>query len=220
MGEHRAARLPEVPLRSAGLSTRTHHNAQESREVRHEVVVGLTSRSPDQAPSKVLLGAVRQHWTIENEVHWPPDVVWQADRSKVRTAATPRGLATLRHVVRSWLALKGKFGPKEKKGIASQLRANAWDRDDAIVFVTVPVEPERLQRSITIARAATTASLAKSGVARLPNQLSLFFDIDFAEDLPRPGGHLCNFLRVCYRFSDSLFLFCSNLSDYAKWRHG
>lgn len=52
--------------------TTTHTN---TREVRHEVVVGLTSRSPDQAPPQVLLDVGRQHWTIENKVPWPRDAV-------------------------------------------------------------------------------------------------------------------------------------------------
>ena len=65
-------------------------------QTRHETVVGLTSRSSDQAPPQVLLDTVRQHWTIENKVHWTRDVTWQEDRSRVRTGATPRILGPAR----------------------------------------------------------------------------------------------------------------------------
>ncbi|MCL5972239.1 MAG: hypothetical protein M1499_06735 [Firmicutes bacterium] len=98
-------------------------------EMRHEIIVGLTSRSREQA----LLDAVRQHWTIENKVHWTRDVTWQEDKSRVRTGAAPRILASFRNAVLSGLDLKNK------KRIASQLRAFAWDREAAIAFVTDPV---------------------------------------------------------------------------------
>ena len=101
----------------------------KTSEMRHETIVGLTSRSREQA----LLDAVRQHWTIENKVHWTRDVTWQEDKSRVRTGAAPRILASFCNAVLSGLDLKNK------KRIASQLRAFAWDREAAMAFVTDPV---------------------------------------------------------------------------------
>lgn len=105
----------------------------KTSEMRHETIVGLTSRSRKQAPPQALLDAVRQQWTIENKVHWTRDVTWQEDKSRVRTGAAPRILASFRNAVLSGLDLKNK------KRIASQLRAFAWNREAAIAFVTDPV---------------------------------------------------------------------------------
>ena len=102
-------------------------------QVRQETVVGVTSRPSEKASSKDLLDAVRQHWTIENKVHWVRDVDWQEDKSRVRTGAAPHILASFRNAVLSWLDLKNK------KHIARQLRQFAWDKTLVIALVTEPV---------------------------------------------------------------------------------
>lgn len=101
--------------------------------VRHETVVGLSSRGPAALPPHALLDAVRLHWTIENKVHWVRDVNWREDHSRVRTGAAPQILASFRNAILSW------FDLKKKTRIASQLRAFAWDRDAAIALVTEPI---------------------------------------------------------------------------------
>lgn len=95
--------------------------------------MGLSSRPPADLPPAALLEAVRQHWTIENRVHWSRDVNWREDHSRVRTGAAPRILASFRNAVLSWLDLK------KKTRVASQLRAFAWDRTAAIALVTEPI---------------------------------------------------------------------------------
>jgi predicted transposase YbfD/YdcC len=39
---------------------------------------------------------LRDHWGIENAVHWVRDVTFDEDRSTVRTGAAPQVLASLR----------------------------------------------------------------------------------------------------------------------------
>jgi hypothetical protein len=41
---------------------------------------------------------VRQHWGIENKVHWVRDVTFREDSSQVRTGSRPRIMATLRNL--------------------------------------------------------------------------------------------------------------------------
>jgi predicted transposase YbfD/YdcC len=63
----------------------------------HEVVYGVTSLSPDQAGPEQLLSLVRQHWQIENQVHWVRDVTFDEDRSQVRCGSIPQVLAAFRN---------------------------------------------------------------------------------------------------------------------------
>lgn len=68
-------------------------------EQRHEVVYGVTSLSLDQAGPERLLGLVRQHWQIENQVHWVRDVTFDEDRSQVRCGSIPQVMAAFRNTV-------------------------------------------------------------------------------------------------------------------------
>jgi predicted transposase YbfD/YdcC len=64
---------------------------------REEVVYGVTSLSPDRAGPEGLLRLVRQHWQIENTVHWVRDVTFDEDRSQVRCGSIPQVMAAFRN---------------------------------------------------------------------------------------------------------------------------
>jgi predicted transposase YbfD/YdcC len=70
---------------------------QKSGEQRHEVVSGVTSLGLDQADPERLLGLVRQHWQIENKVHWVRDVTFDEDRSQVRCGSIAQVMAAFRN---------------------------------------------------------------------------------------------------------------------------
>jgi len=72
---------------------------QKSGEQRHEVVYGVTSLGPDRVGPERLLGLVRQHWQIENQVHWVRDVTFDEDRSQVRCGSIPQLMAAFRNTV-------------------------------------------------------------------------------------------------------------------------
>ncbi|HQT95977.1 MAG TPA: ISAs1 family transposase [Thermoanaerobaculaceae bacterium] len=76
---------------------------EREREDRHgrrqrEVVFGITSLGYEQADEATLLHLIREHWTIENRVHYVRDVTFDEDRSRVRTGSGPRVMATLRNL--------------------------------------------------------------------------------------------------------------------------
>lgn len=75
--------------------------------LRHEVVRGLTSLSPQQASPARLLALNRGHWAIENKLHWVRDVTFDEDRSQVRTGAAAHAMATLRNLAITLLRLAG-----------------------------------------------------------------------------------------------------------------
>jgi hypothetical protein len=67
----------------------------------------LTDLSPDQAKPATLFRLWRQHWHIENKLHWVRDVDFGEDRSRVRSGALPLILSLLRNAVLSLLRLYG-----------------------------------------------------------------------------------------------------------------
>ncbi|MFA6304115.1 MAG: ISAs1 family transposase, partial [Legionella sp.] len=55
----------------------------------------IASIKPD---AKKSLGAVRQHWGVENNLHWTLDMTFREDESRVRTEAAPENFAIIRHI--------------------------------------------------------------------------------------------------------------------------
>jgi hypothetical protein len=69
-----------------------------------EIVYGITSLMPAQANAKRLLSLVRDHWRIENSLHYVRDVTMGEDASRVRKGNAPQVLAGLRNAVVHLLA--------------------------------------------------------------------------------------------------------------------
>jgi len=72
-----------------------------------EIAHCITSLTPEQASPEELAGFIRGHWQIENRLHWVRDVVYDEDRSQVRTGAGPHVMASLRNLAISALRLNG-----------------------------------------------------------------------------------------------------------------
>jgi predicted transposase YbfD/YdcC len=64
-----------------------------------EVVYAITSLTREQAGPAALLALARQHWAVENSLHWRRDVTLNEDYSRVRSGAAPQALAALRNTV-------------------------------------------------------------------------------------------------------------------------
>jgi len=70
-----------------------------------------------------LLGIVRQHWGIENVLHWTLDVVLDEDQTRGRKDHAPANLAVLRR-----LALNiARAHPDTKTSLRGKLKRAAWD---------------------------------------------------------------------------------------------
>jgi predicted transposase YbfD/YdcC len=76
-------------------------------ETRHEVVHGITSLSRERATAAQLLKLWREHWHIENKLHWVRDVTFDEDRSQVRAGHIPQVMAALRNTAISLLRVCG-----------------------------------------------------------------------------------------------------------------
>lgn len=91
----------------------------------HLVRYFLTSLGP-QAPARRLLRLIREHWYIENRLHFVRDVTLGKDASQVRSAAAPQVLAALRN------AVLGLLRQHCYTNIAEALRHFAWSPGAAL----------------------------------------------------------------------------------------
>lgn len=105
---------------------RTVVDAKTGKPRSTETAWAVTSANISEADPQRLLVASRQHWGIENGLHWVRDATMREDASKVRATSAPRALATMRNLVISVLRLAGATN------IAKALRSIA--RQPALAF--------------------------------------------------------------------------------------
>ena len=85
-----------------------------------EAVLYVTSLHPAQASPADLLACVRGHWRVEH-LHWLRDVIWDEDKSTIRTGNAPQVMSALTNLVISLFRLQGVTKIKAKA------RRNAQD---------------------------------------------------------------------------------------------
>jgi hypothetical protein len=102
-----------------------------SQKSRIETVYGITSLKAECADPERLLALSRNHWTIENRLHWVRDVTFDEDRSRVRKGAGAQVMASLRNLAISLLRIAGA------RYIAPALRRCARSDCDALRLIGV-----------------------------------------------------------------------------------
>jgi predicted transposase YbfD/YdcC len=85
-----------------------------------------------QADAKRILRATRQHWSIENGLHWVLDIAFNEDRSRVRKDHAPANLAVLRHMAVNLL----KQETSAKGGIKAKRLQAGWNEDYLLKVLT------------------------------------------------------------------------------------
>lgn len=68
---------------------------KKTSEHSHEIALGVTSRTPQQASPRRVLAVNRGHWAIES-VHYIIDWNYDEDRSRIRTGFGPENITRLR----------------------------------------------------------------------------------------------------------------------------
>ena len=106
-------------LRSAGM---VRSERREGERVSVETRYYISSLESD---AQRMLGAARNHWGIENSVHWVLDVSFREDDSRVRTGNAPENLATVRHAALNLL----RQDKHSKRSIKAKRKLAAWDND-------------------------------------------------------------------------------------------
>ena len=80
----------------------------------------ISSLPPD---AKLIAHAIRQHWGIENSLHWVLDMSFREDESRTRRDNAPANMATLRHVAINMLRAEKSI----KRSINRKRLLAAWE---------------------------------------------------------------------------------------------
>ena len=86
---------------------RSQRENTKTGEITSQTQYSITSLSPEVASAEDLLKLRREHWTIENKVHWVRDTILGEDASQARTGSLPEVMAALRNTALSVLRFEG-----------------------------------------------------------------------------------------------------------------
>jgi len=111
----------ELRLPKAACLVRAETRVESKGAIRTETRTFISSRAltPQDAAA-----AVREHWAIENRLHWVLDVTFADDQSRLRKGHGARNMATVRH-----LALNLVRTANDKRSIKSRRKIAGWDPD-------------------------------------------------------------------------------------------
>jgi predicted transposase YbfD/YdcC len=99
------------------------------RATEREIHYGITSLPTSLATPKRLLALIREHWGIENGLHYRRDRTLDEDRSQLRMGSAPHVLALLNNTA---IGLLGHF-PQEYLPGAQRIFDYQFDRALAIL---------------------------------------------------------------------------------------
>lgn len=97
-------------------------------KIEHETRFSITSSS---LPASRMGPLVRDHWAVENSLHWVMDMVFRDDECRIRTDHAPANFITLKHI-----ALNLIRRAKSKDSIRLRRKVAAWDDDFLESLVT------------------------------------------------------------------------------------
>jgi predicted transposase YbfD/YdcC len=119
--------VPHLEWPGAAQVARIACTRQIGDKVSAEITYLVTSLTTAQAGPARLLELKRNHWAIENRLHWVRDVSFAEDRCRVRAGA--RALAAIRNLVLSLIRSRGLSVPEARENFRE-------DRAQAVAVVT------------------------------------------------------------------------------------
>jgi predicted transposase YbfD/YdcC len=102
----------------------------DGQRTRKEVVYGITSMPAQLAGPAQLNHYAREHWCVENRLHWTRDVTFHEDLSQLRTGAAPRALASFRNLTLNTYRLAGRAN-------IAHARRDLHDRTDVFAVYNI-----------------------------------------------------------------------------------
>jgi hypothetical protein len=119
--------VPHLAWPGAAQVARIESTRRIGDKVSIETTYLVTSLTAVQAGPTQLLALKRDHWAIENRLHWVRDVSFDEDRCRVRAGA--RALAAIRNLVLSLIRSRGLSVPEARENYRE-------DRAEAVAVVT------------------------------------------------------------------------------------
>ena len=113
--------------RAAWKGLRTVACVESTRTIKGETTIFhrfYISSLGHEDPAK-LLSASREHWTIENNLHWVLDMAFREDEARARVENAAENLSRLRHIALNLI----KREPSRKVGIQTSRMRAGWDHD-------------------------------------------------------------------------------------------
>src|SRR5437588_2576819 len=83
-------------------------------ETSQQIVYGFSNLTPAEASPETIATFVRNHWAIENRLHWRRDVTLHEEQSQVRTTGKPPVLAALNNIVLALMDWRGRRNVPEQ----------------------------------------------------------------------------------------------------------
>ena len=90
----------------------------------------ITTLQPHEISQSLLVNLPRQHWTVENNIHWLKDAVMKEDSTRQRNPNGAQALGLLRTVL---LAPVRKAGHQSLTHATEDFAANKWGAARIIV---------------------------------------------------------------------------------------
>jgi predicted transposase YbfD/YdcC len=109
------------------VSLRLNGNDRQVLETRYYI-------SSAELDHQALFTAARNHWGIENNLHWSLDVIFREDASKVRKDHGPRNLAVIRKVI---LNLLRQDSAHPKASLKKRRKMAGWDDDERMTVLGI-----------------------------------------------------------------------------------
>ena len=103
-------------------------NGERATECRYYI-------SSREACAETFNQIIRSHWSIENNLHWTLDVVFNEDSSRVRKGNAPENMAIIKHAALNQLQLaKPQF--KKSQSIKGLRKKAGWDDETLYKIIT------------------------------------------------------------------------------------
>jgi predicted transposase YbfD/YdcC len=94
----------------------------------------ITSLGPD---AEVIATSVREHWGIENSLHWVLDMVWREDESRARAGNAAQNLSSMRRLAHNLIKTED---PDSKKSVRMRTKIANWDTDYLLKLIGVKLD--------------------------------------------------------------------------------
>lgn len=92
-------------------------------EGKAQTCVYYAALSKRQTPRQ-LMEIIREHWTVENNLHWPLDVVFDEDDARTRKNHAPQNLSFIRR-----MALDILRAHPDERSLARKMKLAAWSKE-------------------------------------------------------------------------------------------